>query len=143
MSSIDLPASPADAWAFVVERGDEIEPLRFEPEGEQGVGVLNHLRSRSRWLPLRAVSRTTEWDPPHRCSIVSAQPTWPVTAHIIETFKAHEGGTTHTISYEVTPRGPVGRVVAPVLSRLMRRNRRQYQARLQAALRDAGVASRP
>lgn len=127
--------SPAVSWQFVVERGHEVEPLRFEPQGEQGVGTRNHLGPPviGRWFT--AVSRTVEWSPPSRCVFESVRPARPVRARITEEFHARPGGgTTHTITYEVVPTMVVGRLVAPVLAAVMIRNRRGYQRRLAQAL---------
>lgn len=132
--SIDLPAPPQRAWQFVVEHGAEVEPLTFEPQGEQGIGTLNHVRRRILGVPIRAVSRTTAWEPPRRCAFESTKPTWPVTAHIVELFEPSAAGTHHVISYQVRPSGVVGHLVAPVFAAFMKRNRRQYQRRLRDAL---------
>lgn len=134
VSSIDLPASPDVSWAFVVDRGGEIEPLTFEPRGEQGVGTLNDLSGRIAGITIRAVSRTVEWDPPSRCVFESVKPAWPISTLITETFEPSGTGTRHTIHYEVTPRGPLGRLPALLVCRIMRRSRRQYQERLSDAL---------
>jgi hypothetical protein len=139
-STMQLSATPAAAWAFVVERGREIEPLRFDPQGAQAVGTLNHLSGRVLGvLPLRGVSRTLVWDPPTTCVFESIKPSWPVRARITETFTPVGTGTRHCIRYEVTPRGLIGQLAAPIFCRLMRRSRRRYQARLRAALASAEV----
>lgn len=135
-STIELEASPAVSWSFVVERGDEIEPLTFRPEGEQGVGTLNHLSGRILGLPIRGVSRTVVWDPPTRCVFESVKPAWPVRTRITETFEPVGSGTRHSIRYDVMPRGLVGRCAAPLVCRLMARSRKLYQRRLRAALLD-------
>jgi len=134
VSTIDLPASPESSWAFVVDRGGELEPLSFEPRGEQRVGTLNDLSGRVAGIPIRAVSKTVEWDPPRRCAFESVKPSWPISARIVETFEPSGTGTRHTIHYEVTPGGLLGRLPALVVCRLMRRSRRHYQERLRDAL---------
>jgi hypothetical protein len=134
VSTIDLPASPESSWAFVVDHGGELEPLDFEPRGEQCVGTLNDLSGRIAGIPIRAVSRTVEWDPPSRCAFESVKPSWPISARIVETFEPSGTGTRHTIHYEVTPGGLLGRLPALLVCRLMRRSRRQYQERLRDAL---------
>ena len=134
MSTIDLPASPESSWAFVVERGSEIEPLNFEPRDEQRVGTLNDISGRIAGIPIRAVSRTVEWDPPRRCVFESVKPSWPISTLITETFEPSGTGTRHTIHYEVTPDGLLGRLSAFLVCRLMRRSRRHYQERLRDAL---------
>ncbi len=144
-STIDLPASPAASWAFVVDHGQEIEPLTFLPQGEQGVGTLNELRGRiAGIIPIRGVSKTVEWDPPHRCVFESVKPAWPVRARITETFEPSDTGTRHSIRYDVTPIGMAGKVVAPLLCSLMQRSRRTFQQRLRTALeaQDPGEARR-
>lgn len=110
----DLPVPPDDAWAFVVDHGWTIEPLRFEPQGDQGVGTLNRLSGRIACVPIRGVSRTVEWTRPKRCVFGSVKPAWPVTTCIVETFAPVPTGTRRSISYEVTPRGLVGAVAAPI-----------------------------
>ena len=137
-----LPVAPEAAWAFVVNHGATIEPLRFEPQGDQGVGTLNHLSGRIAGVPIRGVSRTVEWNPPTRCVFASVKPDWPVRTRITETFEPADGGTLHSIHYEVTPRGHAGRIAAPIVSRLMARSRRLYQQRLRAALTPSGPAER-
>lgn len=134
MSTIDLPASPETSWAFVVDHGAEIEPLKFEPRGEQRVGTLNDLSGRIAGIPIRAVSRTVEWDPPRRCVFESIKPSWPISTVITETFEPSRTGTQHTIHYTITPGGRLGRVPAFLACRLMRRSRRHYQKRLRDAL---------
>lgn len=134
-TTIALPATPEVAWAFVVERGEEVEPLRFEPQGAQAVGTLNQLSGRVFGvIPVRGVSRTTVWDPPTRCAFDSIKPSWPVRAHITETFTPANDCTQHTIHYDLTPSGWVGQLVAPLFCRLMKRSRRLYQERLRDAL---------
>jgi hypothetical protein len=134
VSTIDLPASPESSWAFVVERGGEIEPLNFEPRGEQRVGTLNDLSGRIAGIPMRAVSRTVAWEPPRRCAFESVRPSWPISTMVTETFEASDSGAQHTIRYEVTPCGLLGRLPALLVCRLMRRSRRQFQERLRDAL---------
>lgn len=132
--TVELPAPPQVAWAFVVDHGQSIERLRFEPQGPQGVGTLNRLAGRVAGLPVRGLSRTVEWDPPNRCVFESVKPSWPVRARITETFEPSGAGTRHTIRYEVVSRGLVGKVAAPVVSRMMERSRRRFQERLRGAL---------
>lgn len=132
--TIDLPASPESSLAFVVDGGGELEPMNFEPRGEQRVGTLNDLSGRIAGIPIRAVSKTVEWDPPRRCAFESVKPSWPISARIVETFESSGTGTWHTIHYEVTPGGLLGRLPALLVCRLMRRSRRQYQERLRDAL---------
>ena len=134
---VDLPAPPEVAWAFVVERGAEIEPLRFEPEGPQGVGTLNRLSGRVLGVPIKGLSRTVVWQPPDRCAFESIRPGWPVRTRIDEQFESQQGGTRHSIRYDVAPSGFVGRLAAPLVCALMRRSRRQYQERLRTALAEA------
>lgn len=62
------------------------------------------------------------------------KPAWPLKMRITETFELSDGGTRHSISYEVSPTGPVGRVVAPRVCKLMERSRKTSQLRLQEAL---------
>jgi hypothetical protein len=134
-STVELATSPEVSWAFVVERGSEIEPLDFEPQGVQAVGALNHLSGKILGLVrIRGVSRTVVWDPPTRCAFESVKPSWPIRTLITEDFTQAGTGTRHSIRYEITPRGPFGYLAAPVVCRLMKRSRRLYQARLQAAL---------
>lgn len=130
-----LPAPPAECWAFVVHHGRELEPLSFVPEAAQDVGTLNRLSGRVLGIPIRGTSRTVAWDPPNRCAFESVTPTWPIRTTISETFRPAGPGTRHAIEYEVSPRGLVGHVVAPVICWLMKRTRETYQRRLQAALR--------
>ncbi|MDQ1402136.1 MAG: Polyketide cyclase / dehydrase and lipid transport [Actinomycetota bacterium] len=137
-STIQLPVPPEEAWAFVVEHGSEIEPLKFEPQGPQAVGTLNHLSGRVLGLPIKGISRTVVWNPPAQCVFESVKPSWPIRTVITEDFVSTAIGTEHLIRYEVTPRGVVGRVVAPVVCALMKRSRRHYQARLRAALAAPG-----
>lgn len=85
-------------------------------------------------IPIRAVSRTVEWDPPRRCVFESVKPSWPISTLITETFEPSGTGTRHTIHYEVTHGGPLGRLPAFLVCRLMRRSRRQFQERLRDAL---------
>lgn len=134
-STIALAASPETSWNFVVERGSEIEPLTFRAEGDQGVGTINHISGRVLGVPIRGVSRTVVWDPPSRCVFESVTPSWPVRTRITETFAPDGDGTRHSIHYDVTPAGLVGRLAAPLVCRLMKRSRKLYQRRLQAALR--------
>jgi Polyketide cyclase / dehydrase and lipid transport len=135
-STIDLPASPEASWSFVVEHGAEIESFVFEPQGGvQGAGTLNTLTFRLLGLvPVRGVSRTVAWQPPSRCEFESVKPAWPVHTFIRETFEPADGATRHVIRYDVRPVGRVGTLAAPLVCRLMRRNRRRYQQRLRAAL---------
>jgi hypothetical protein len=139
-SAIDLPASPAASWSFVVERGAEIEPFVFEPHGGvQSAGTLNTLTFRLLGLiPVRGVSRTVVWEPPSRCEFESVKPAWPVRTFIRETFQPADGATRHVIRYDVLPVGRVGTLAAPLVCRVMRRNRRRYQQRLRAALQNRG-----
>ena len=134
VSTVDLPASPEASWAFVVEHGGELEPLIFEPRGEQRVGTLNDLPGRINGIPIGAVSKTVEWDPPRRCAFESVKPSWPIRTRIVETFGSLVTGTRHTIHYEVTPRGLLGHLPAQLVCRLMRRSRRNYQELLRDAL---------
>lgn len=134
-STIELRASPEAVWAFIVDHGSEIESLSFTPTAEQGVGTLNELRGRIAFvIPIRGVSRTVEWDPPRRCVFESVKPSWPIRARITETFQPSTSGTRHSIDYEVTAIGLIGKVVAPVVCSLMHRSRRTFQARLGDAL---------
>lgn len=134
-TTVELAATPAASWAFVVERGSEVEPLRFEPQGPQAVGTLNHLSGRVLGVvPFRGVSRTVVWDPPTTCVFESVKPSRPVRARITERFTPAGRGTRHSIHYEVTPHGPLGRLAAPIVCALMKRSRMRYQERLQAAL---------
>lgn len=133
-STVELPATPATSWRFAIEHGREIEPLRFEPEGVQAVGTLNHLSGKVLGLPISGLSRTVAWNPPTRCEFESVRPSWPIRMHITETFEPSGTGTRHSIRYEVTPRGPIGLLAAPVICRLMKRSRSVYQKRLTAAL---------
>ena len=133
-SVINLPASPETSWSFVVERGAEIEPFVFEPQGVQGVGTLKELTFRVLGMPIRGTSRTLAWEPPSRCEFESVKPSWPVRTSIGETFERSEAGTRHVIRYDVHPTGRVGTVAAPLVCRLMKRSRRRYQQRLRAAL---------
>jgi hypothetical protein len=134
-TTIELPASPEVAWAFVVERGKEVEPLRFEPQGAQAVDTLNHLSGRLFGvIPLRGVSRTTAWNPPTTCAFESIKPSWPFRARITETFIPANGCTQHSIHYDITPSGWLGRLIEPLFCHLMKRSRRLYQERLRDAL---------
>lgn len=133
-SVILLPAPPDVAWRFVEERGHEIEVFEFEPQGPQAAGVLNRLTVRVFGLPFRAVSRTITWDPPSVCAFESVRPSWPFRTHITEEFRPLDQSTEHVIDYEVTPSGAIGAIVAPIVCRVMNRNRRQYQERLRHAL---------
>ena len=138
---IELPATPEVAWAFVVERGEEVEPLRFEPQGAQAVDTLNHLSGREFGvIPIRGVSRTTVWDPPRTCAFESIKPSWPVRARITETLTPANGCTHHSIHYEITPRGWIGRLAAPLFCRVMKRSRRLYQERLRDALAQSATS---
>ena len=131
----ELQASPTDSWAFVVEHGEAVEPLRFTPRDAQAPGVLNDLTGRVFGIiPIRGVSRTLVWEPPERCVFESVKPSWPVRAVITESFEPVETGTRHRIHYDVLPRGVVGRVAAPLFCKMMKRSRAAYQTRLQAAL---------
>ena len=127
--------SPSVSWQFVLDHGDVVEPLRFQPQGEQGVGTLNHLGMRLLGRHLVAVSRTTQWTPPSRCAFESVTPARPVVARITEEFEPDDlGGTRHTITYEVVPTGWIGRPIAHILAAAMIRSRRRYQRRLRSAL---------
>lgn len=131
----ELPASPEASWDFVVERGAEVEPLTFTPRDVQAPGVLNDLSGRLLGvLPLRAVSRTVAWEPPTKCIFESVVPAWPVQTSITESFERSDRGTRHHIHYEVRPVGLIGQIAAPLVCRLMKRNRAQYQTRLAEAL---------
>ena len=138
VSVVELPASPATCWAFVVEHGAEIEPLSFEPEGAQGVGTMNRLSGRVLGVPISGVSRTLVWNPPERCVFESVKPSWPIRTLITEDFEPSATGTRHSIHYEVTPRGMVGLLAAPLVCSLMQRSRRRYQERLKAAIAQRG-----
>ena len=133
-STTVLPVRPEIAWQFVVEHGHEVEVIEFEPRGPQSVGVLNDIRVRVFGLSFGAVSSTVAWDPPSTCAFESVRPSWPVTTHITEEFRPLDGETEHIIDYEVSARGVVGSVVAPIFCRMMKRNRHQYQERLRIAL---------
>lgn len=133
-----LPVTSEIAWRFVVEHGHEIEVISFEAQSTQGVGTLNRLTFRFLGMSLHAVSRTVTWDPPSKCVFESVKPSWPVTMRITEEFSARHATTEHTINYEITSKGVIGSIVAPILCRLMKRNRRQYQERLRLALLDTG-----
>lgn len=133
-STVDLATSPEVAWAFVVERGSEIEPLSFKPQGVQAVGTLNHLSGKVLGLPIRGVSRTVVWNPPTTCGFESVKPSWPIRTRITEDFTRAGTGTRHSIRYEITPSGPIGRLAAPLVCRMMKRSRKLYQERLKAAL---------
>ena len=109
VSTIDLPASPEASWAFVVDRGGEIEPLSFEPRGAQGVNMLNDLSGRIAGIPIRAVSRTVVWDPPERCVFESVKPTWPISTRITETFAL--SGRRHSAHHPL--RGETRRTARP------------------------------
>lgn len=122
------------SWNFVVNHGSEIEPLRFEPDGVQAVGTMNHLSGKVLGVPISGLSRTVVWDPPSRCEFESVRPSWPIGMHVTETFEPSGTGTRHSIRYEVTPRGPIGRLAAPLVCRLMKRSRSLYQRRLIAGL---------
>jgi hypothetical protein len=134
LSTVVLPVRPDHAWRFVEERGSEVEPAEFEPRARQAVGVLNDLSFRVLGLRLRAVSRTVAWDPPVVCRFESVKPSWPVTSFITEEFRPRGAQTEHVIEYRVEGRGVVGACAAPILCRVMKRNRNQYQQRLRAAL---------
>jgi hypothetical protein len=125
---------PEVAWRFVVEHGGEIEVLTFEPRAPQAPGVLNDISGRMMGMRFRAVSRTVVWDPPSRCVFESVKPSWPVTTRITEEFRSRGGSTEHIIDYEIHGRATIGSVVAPILCRMMKRNRRKYQERLRHAL---------
>ena len=133
-----LPVSAEIAWRFVVEHGYEIEVIKFEPLSPQGVGTLNRLSFRILGMSFHAVSRTVTWDPPSKCAFESVQPSWPVSTRITEEFSPRDLSTEHIINYEITSKGVIGSIVAPILCRLMKRNRRQYQERLRLALLDTG-----
>jgi hypothetical protein len=134
---VQLAASPEASWAFVVDHGEDIEPLTFRPRGVQGPGVLNDLTGRLLGIiPIRGVSRMLAWEPPVRCVFESVKPAWPVRTLITETFEPEDGGTRHCIRYEVAPIGAIGRAAAPLVAKLMKRSRTQYQIRLQAALNE-------
>ena len=134
-----LPASPSASWAFVVDHGPDIEPLTFTPRGTQGPGVLNDLAGRMFGIiPIRGVSRTLVWKPPLRCVFESVKPAWPVRTLITESFEPEGVGTRHCIHYDVAPVGLVGCVAAPLVSKMMKRSRAQYQMRLRAALSEHG-----
>lgn len=136
-----LPATPEIAWRFVVEHGHEIEVINFEAQSTQGVGTLNRLTFRILGMSFHAVSRTVTWDPPSKCVFESVKPSWPVTTRITEEFSPLYPTTEHMINYEITSKGVIGSIVAPILCRLMKRNRRQYQERLRLALLDTGSST--
>jgi hypothetical protein len=134
-STVELPTTPEVSWAFVVEHGREIEPLSFEPQGVQAVGTLNRLSGKVLGvIRISGVSRTVVWDPPTRCVFASVKPSWPIRTLITEDFAPTGTGTRHSIRYEITPRGPIGHLAAPIVCRLMKRSRKLYQERLRAAL---------
>lgn len=104
----ELPASPAASWAFVVDHGEDIEPLTFTPRNPQAPGVLNDLTGRVFGIiPIRGVSRTLVWEPPARCVFESVKPAWPVRTLITESFEPVARGTRHRIYYDIVPVGPV------------------------------------
>lgn len=129
-----LPVSAEIAWRFVVERGYEIEVIKFEPLSPQGKGTLNRLTFRILGMSFHAVSRTVTWDPPSKCAFESVQPSWPVSTRITEEFSPRDLSTEHIINYEVTAKGIIGSIVAPIFGRIMKHNRRRYQERLRIAL---------
>ena len=125
-SVVVLPVRPEVAWRFVVEHGGEIEVLNFEARAPQAPGVLNDISARIMGMRFRAVSRTVVWDPPSSCAFESVKPSWPVTARITEEFRSRGASTEHIVDYEVGRRALIGSVVAPILCRMMKRNRRKY-----------------
>lgn len=77
-----LPAPPAEAFAAV--NSPEIAPVidpavrMWKPDSDPiGVGTRFTIRGQLGIIPIRGVSETTTWDPPHLATYRSVSPTWP------------------------------------------------------------------
>jgi hypothetical protein len=104
--SIVLPTTPDHAFAIVGDpaNGPAIDPMieRYEPEGGvMHVGGINRIQGRVWGLPIRVISKTREWDPPHRMVLEQIKPAFPAKMILTQTFEACADGTLLTYRAEL------------------------------------------
>jgi hypothetical protein len=134
-----IPRPPAVVFAFLADPATApvIDPavISYEPEGgTMGPAVRNTIRLRLAGIPVRVVSETVGWEPPHRMAFRSVRPRWPVVVEGIHTFEPADDGTRYTWAMRFRPTGLFGRALSPLAAWSFRRNAAAQQSRLYAAL---------
>lgn len=134
--SVVLPVSPDRAFKIVGDpkNGPRIDPMiqSYEPEGgEMHEGGLNHIRMRAFGLPMRVVSVTREWQPPHRMVLENVKPSRPVRMTLTQTFEPHPDGALLTYHADIEGLG----LAAALFRWFVARNFRRALPRLIAVVR--------
>ena len=130
-----LPAGVEEVWDLLadVPRMLALDTMieSYEPEhGALEEGTLNRVTSRIGLLRLRMTTRTETLERPHRAVFVSVSPRRPVQVRVEDTLSSAGSGTLYTVRLTVEPTGVVGRLLAPLVARLMGRSRRRLMRRL-------------
>ena len=131
----DLRTSPRRAFWFGV-RPDaiaDVDPMvnSWQPqELPPRVGTENHMRTRVLGIPMKAVSRFVEFDPPHRFVLDGVRPLPARWMRFIVTFDELPNGETR-FTYLMEIRYPVwGVLVARPMVLVMRRAMRTARRRM-------------
>ena len=124
--TVTLAHPVEDVFAAVMspEVAPQIDPaVREWTPDRRPIGLATHftIRGRFQWLPIRATSAVTTWEPPHRATFEAIRPTWPVRLVASHTFEPDPTGTRYTWSTEIVRRGPVGRLAARLVAPLLER----------------------
>ena len=124
--TVDLPHPPPEVFAAVMS--PEVAPLidpavrEWAPDRRPiGVGTRFTIRGKFQWLPIRATSAVIEWEPPSSATFEAVRPVWPTRLEAAHRFEPSEGGTSYTWTSTIHHRGPIGRLAARLVARLLDR----------------------
>lgn len=94
----------------------------YKPEdGEMHEGGRNHIRMRAFGLPMRVISVTREWTPPHRMVLENVKPNRPVRMTLTQTFEPHPDGTLLTYRADIEGFRPAAALFRWFVARNFRR----------------------
>lgn len=124
--TVDLPHPRREVFAAVMS--PEIAPLidpavrEWTPDRRPiGVGTRFTIRGRFQWLPIRATSAVTAWEPPASATFEAVRPQWPTRLEATHRFEPSELGTKYTGTSTIHHRGLIGRLAARLVARLLDR----------------------
>ncbi len=137
--TVVIHASPAAAFAYLANPATApvIDPavLSYEPDSlPMRAGTMNTIRVRMYGVPMTMTSRVLEWEEGRRMVIESVRPSRPMRAVATHLFEPHPDGVRYTWSMEMIPNGRGGRLLARLMTLLMRRNARRQQLRFKRVM---------
>lgn len=140
--SIILPATPADAFAYLgdPQTATAVDPavVSYEPDSiPMRVGTKSRIKARLGVFPVSMTTQVKEWDEGKRMVIETVRPSRPFRATATHRFEPHPEGTLYTWSMDFVSTFPGGGLVAGLAAHMMRRAVRAQQLRFKQIMADA------